>query len=333
MKKTTKKFMTVLMILVLSMAMMAGCGKDDSRGDASQDKVFKVGILQLMEHPSLNTIRESIIKGLADEGYTDGENLEIDYKNGQNDMTNMKTIAQAFVADKCDVIVAIATPAAQAVLSETTEIPIIFAAVTDPVDAELVDSLENPGGNVSGTSDEVSAEAIMELAQQITPGFKTIGALYSAGEDNSDSVVKGLKEYAAANGYEVVESTVTNTSEVQQAAQYLADKVDVVYSPIDNTVASSMAVATEIFNNAKIPFYVSADSMVQDGGLATYGIDYTVLGKETGKMVAQIFGGADVSKMAVVKMSDMNIYVNTKTADAIGVEIPQSILEKATVLE
>ena len=333
MKKTTKKFMTVLMILVLSMAMMAGCGKDDSRGDASQDKVFKVGILQLMEHPSLNTIRESIIEGLADEGYTDGENLEIDYKNGQNDMTNMKTIAQAFVADKCDVIVAIATPAAQAVLSETTKIPIIFAAVTDPVDAELVDSLENPGGNVSGTSDEVSAEAIMELAKQITPEFKTIGALYSAGEDNSDSVVKGLKEYAAANGYEVVESTVTNTSEVQQAAQYLADKVDVVYSPIDNTVASSMAVATEIFNNAKIPFYVSADSMVQDGGLATYGIDYTVLGKETAKMVAQIFGGADVSTMAVVKMSDMNIYVNTKTADAIGVEIPQSILEKATVLE
>lgn len=333
MKKTTKKFMTVLMILVLSMAMMAGCGTDDSRGDASQDKVFKVGILQLMEHPSLNTIRESIIAGLADEGYTDGENLEIDYKNGQNDMTNMKTIAQAFVADKCDVIVAIATPAAQAVLSETTEIPIIFAAVTDPVDAELVDSLENPGGNVSGTSDEVSAEAIMELAKQITPGFKTIGALYSAGEDNSDSVVKGLKEYAAANGYEVVESTVTNTSEVQQAAQYLADKVDVVYSPIDNTVASSMAVATEIFNNAKIPFYVSADSMVQDGGLATYGIDYTVLGKETAKMVAQIFGGADVSTMAVVKMNDMNIYVNTKTADAIGVEIPQSILEKATVLE
>lgn len=327
-----KKLMTVLMILVLSMAMMTGCGKDDSQGDASQDKVFKVGILQLMEHASLNTIRESIIEGLADEGYKEGENLEIEYKNGQNDMTNMKTIAQTFVADKCDVIVAIATPAAQAVLSETTEIPIIFAAVTDPVDAELVDSLENPGGNVSGTSDEVSAEAIMNLAKEITPGFKTIGALYSAGEDNSDSVIKGLKEYAKANGYEVVESTVTNTSEVQQAAQYLADKVDIVYSPIDNTVASSMAVATEIFDKAKIPFYVSADSMVKDGGLATYGIDYTVLGKETAKMVAQVLGGADVSTMPVVKMSDMKIYVNKSTAEAIGVEIPQSILEKATVL-
>lgn len=329
MKQTMKQRMSVLMILVLTVVMLTGCG---DKGGTS-DEVLRVGILQLMEHPSLNTIRESIIEGLADEGYVDGENLKIDYRNGQNDMTNMKTIAQAFVADKCDVIVAIATSAAQAVLSETTDIPIIFAAVTDPVDAQLVESLEVPGGNVSGTSDEVSAEAIMNLAKEITPGFKTIGALYSAGEDNSDSVVKGLKEYAAANGYEVVESTVTNTSEVQQAAQYLADKADVVYSPIDNTVASAMAVASEIFNNAKVPFYVSADSMVQDGGLATYGIDYTVLGKETAKMVAQILGGADVSTMPVVKMSDMNVYVNTKTAEAIGVEIPESVLDKATVLE
>ena len=330
MKKTAKKLMAVLMILAVTAIMATGCGSDSqSTGEAEN---LRVGILQLTEHPSLDTIRESIIEGLADEGYVDGENLTIDYKNGQNDMTNMKTIAQAFVSDGCDVIVAIATPAAQAVLSETTEIPIVFAAVTDPVDAELVDSLETPGGNVTGTSDEVSAEAIMELAKEITPGFKTIGALYSAGEDNSDSVIKGLKEYADKNGYEVIESTVTNTSEVQQAAQYLADKADVIYSPIDNTIASAMAVASETFNNAKVPFYVSADSMVQDGGLATYGIDYTVLGKETAKMVAEILEGADVSTMSVVKMSDMNIYVNTTTADAIGVTIPDSIMEKATVL-
>ena len=330
MKKTAKKLMAVLMILAVTAIMATGCGSDSqSTGEAEN---LRVGILQLTEHPSLDTIRESIIEGLADEGYVDGENLTIDYKNGQNDMTNMKTIAQAFVSDGCDVIVAIATPAAQAVLSETTEIPIVFAAVTDPVDAELVDSLETPGGNVTGTSDEVSAEAIMELAKEITPGFKTIGALYSAGEDNSDSVIKGLKEYADKNGYKVIESTVTNTSEVQQAAQYLADKADVIYSPIDNTIASAMAVASETFNNAKVPFYVSADSMVQDGGLATYGIDYTVLGKETAKMVAEILEGADVSTMSVVKMSDMNIYVNTTTADAIGVTIPDSIMEKATVL-
>ena len=172
----------------------------------------------------------------------------------------------------------------------------------------------------------------MNLAKEITPDFKTIGAIYSSGEDNSASVIADLKEYASANGFEVIESTVTNTSEVQQAAQYLADKVDIVFSPIDNTVASSMAVATDIFNKAQIPFYVSADSMVNDGGLATYGIDYSVLGKETGYMVADVLGGADVATMPVKTMDDMSIYVNTNTADAIGITIPDSVMEKATVL-
>ncbi|MGN1334031.1 MAG: ABC transporter substrate binding protein [Anaerovoracaceae bacterium] len=322
-----KKVLTVLMVLVMTVVLMAGCGNG---GD--DDKAVKVGILQLMEHPSLNTIRESIIEGLAESGYVDGENMTIEYQNGQNDMTIMKTAAQTFVANECDVIIAIATPAAQAVLSETTEIPIVFAAVTDPVDAGLVDSLEQPGGNVTGTSDEVSAEMIMNLAEEITPGFKTIGALYSSGEDNSASVIAGLKKYASSKGYEVVESAVTNSSEVQQAAQYLADKVDVVYSPIDNTVASAMAVATEVFNGEKIPFYVSADSMVADGGLATYGIDYTVLGKETGKMVAQVLGGESPADIPVKKMSDMSVYINQKTADAIGVEFPQTVLDRAQVL-
>ncbi|MBR5128460.1 MAG: ABC transporter substrate-binding protein [Firmicutes bacterium] len=321
-----KKLMTVVMVLVLAVTLLTGCGGKDAEG------MLKVGIIQLMEHPSLDTIRVSIIEGLEEEGYVDGENIAIDYQNGQNDMSTMKNIAQKFVGDEVDVIVAIATPAAQAALSETTEIPIIFAAITDPVDAELVDSLEAPGGNVTGTSDEVSAEQIMGLANEVTPGFKTIGALYNIGEDNSVSVVAGLKDYAAKNGYKVVESTVTNTSEVQQAAQYLADKVDVVFSPIDNTVASSMAVVTEVFNNADIPYYVSADSMVADGGLATYGIDYTVLGNETATMIADVLGGADTSTMAVKKMSDMSIYVNTDTADKIGVEIPKSVLDKATDL-
>ena len=314
----------MVLVVVLAVTMLTGCG------GGNDDGKLKVGIIQLMEHPSLDTIRTSIIEGLEEEGYVDGENIVIDYQNGQNDMSTMKNIAQKFVGDEVDVIVAIATPAAQAALSETTDIPIVFAAITDPVDAELVDTLEAPGGNVTGTSDEVSAEQIMGLAKEITPGFKTIGALYNIGEDNSVSVVAGLKDFAAKNGYKVVESTVTNTSEVQQAAQYLADKVDVVFSPIDNTVASSMAIVTDIFNNADIPYYVSADSMVADGGLATYGIDYTVLGKETATMIADILGGADPATMAVKKMSDMSVYVNTDTAKEIGVEIPKAVLDKAT---
>ena len=322
-----KKLMAMVLVVVLAVTMLTGCG------GANDDGKLKVGIIQLMEHPSLDTIRTSIIEGLEEEGYVDGENIVIDYQNGQNDMSTMKNIAQKFVGDEVDVIVAIATPAAQAALSETTDIPIVFAAITDPVDAELVDTLEAPGGNVTGTSDEVSAEQIMGLAKEITPGFKTIGALYNIGEDNSVSVVASLKDFAAKNGYKVVESTVTNTSEVQQAAQYLADKVDVVFSPIDNTIASSMAVVTDIFNQADIPYYVSADSMVKDGGLATYGIDYTVLGNETAKMIADILGGADPATMAVKKMSDMSVYVNTDTAKEIGVEIPKAVLDKATAFK
>ncbi len=323
-----KKVTAILLVLAMVMMMLSGCG---SKNAESGDEMFKVGIIQLMEHPSLDTIRESIIEGLEDEGYVEGENLKIEYQNGQNDMSTMKNIAQTFVGDGCDVIVAIATPAAQAALSETTEIPIVFAAITDPVGAGLVDSLDNPGGNVTGTSDEVSAEMIMNLAKDITPDFKTIGVLYNIGEDNSVSVVAQLKEYAGENGYKVIESTVTNTGEVQQAAQYLADKVDIVFSPIDNTVASSMAVATETFNNAGIPFYVSADSMVNDGGLATCGIDYTVLGRETAAMIADILEGADPAAIAVRKMSEMSVYVNKETAKALNIEIPQAILDKAVL--
>lgn len=323
-----KKVTAILLVLAMVMMMLSGCG---SKNAESGDEMFKVGIIQLMEHPSLDTIRESIIEGLEDEGYVEGENLKIEYQNGQNDMSTMKNIAQTFVGDECDVIVAIATPAAQAALSETAEIPIVFAAITDPVGAGLVDSLDSPGGNVTGTSDEVSAEMIMNLAKDITPDFKTIGVLYNIGEDNSVSVVAQLKEYAGENGYKVIESTVTNTGEVQQAAQYLADKVDIVFSPIDNTVASSMAVATETFNNAGIPFYVSADSMVNDGGLATCGIDYTVLGRETAAMIADILEGADPAAIAVRKMSEMSVYVNKETAKALNIEIPQAILDKAVL--
>lgn len=322
-----KKLLVILLALAMPVMMFTGCAKESGTAETDGD-TYKIGIVQMMEHPSLNTIRESIIEGLAEKGFVDGENIEIIYQNGQNDMTTMQNIAQTFVGEEVDVIVAIATQAAQASLAETTDIPIVFAAITDPVGAGLVESLDAPGGNVTGTSDEISAADIMDLAQQITPGFKTIGALYNIGEDNSESVISDLKEYAAANGFEVVESTVTNTSEVQQAAQYLADKADVVFSPIDNTVASSMALAADVFNEAGIPFYVSADSMVADGGLATYGIDYTVLGKETAGMVAEVLRGADPASMAVRKMSEMSIYINTDTAEALGIEISQDILDQ-----
>lgn len=329
MKKKLAAILAVMMMLTLA---FTGCGGAGAKTEAPAKELPTIGIVQIVEHPSLDTIRENIISQLAEEGFIDGETVTIDYKNAQNEMANLKTICQSFSSQNYDLIIAIATPSAQAALGETTEIPIIFSAVTDPMAAELVDSLEVPGGNVTGTSDAVSAQMIMDLALEITPDIKTIGALYNSSEVNSVSVVNDLKEYAAANGLTVIESAVTNTSEVQQAAQFLAGKSDAVFSPIDNTVASAMPIIVETLNNAKIPFYVGADSMVADGGLATYGINYVILGKETGKMAAAVLNGADTATMAVKTMTDMDIYVNKQTAKTIGIEIPQSVLDKATVL-
>lgn len=322
----------MLVSLLIAMLALTGCGKSNEAETAGTEDMVKIGIIQMVEHPSLDTIRESCIEELKALGYEDGVNIVIDYQNGQGDPTNLKTISQQFVANEYDLIIAITTMAAQAAVSETTEIPIIFSACTAPIEAGLVADLEQPGGNVTGTSDLVSAEQIMGLAQQITPGIKTIGALYNAGETNSLAVIDDLKEYANANGLTVVDATVTNSSEVQQAVTSLVDKVDAVFSPIDNTVATAMPVVAKTANEAKLPVYVSADSMVNDGGLATYGINYTVLGQETAKMVAQVLEGTNPGEIPVMTMSDMNIYINQQTADAIGVTIPKDLAEKAIFL-
>jgi len=325
-----KAFQVVLLgsILALFIGIFTSCSNGDTNGAAS-NSVKTIGIVQIMEHPSLNTIRESFIKELADEGYRNGDNIKIDYQNAQSDQTNLKTICQKFANNNYDLIVAIATPTAQAAAGETKEIPVLFAACTDPVSAGLVASLARPGGNVTGTSDAVSAERIMELAKRITPGFKTIGALYNSGEANSVSVINNLKDYAGRNGMKVVDATVTNTSEVQQATQSLAEKTDIIFSPIDNTVASAMPIVTQVVNAAKKPIYVGADSMVKDGGLATYGVNYQVLGQETAKMAIEIINGNKPAEMPVKTMDAVEIYLNQDTAAAIGIAFPEDVLAKA----
>lgn len=322
----------VLLCITLLLLAMGGCSAGtkpaDSKATDSKAQI-KIGIVQIVEHPSLNTIRESLVKELADKGFKDGQNIIIDYQNAQGDQTNLKTICQKFVNKKYDLIVAIATPSAQAAVGETSDIPVVFSACTDPLGSGLVSSLEKPGKNVTGTSDAVSAAKIMELAQRITPNIKTVGALYTSSETNSIAVIDNLKEYAQKNGIKVVEATVTNSSEVQQAASSLVGKVDAIFSPIDNTVASAMPVVAQVANQAKIPVYVGADSMVKDGGLATYGIDYVVLGQETAAMAADILNGQKAGDIPVKTMSDMNIYINLDTARAIGVNIPPEIAQEA----
>ncbi len=324
--KTIAGYLTAIFLVI---GILSGCTSKTDENPNNNYGQKKIGIIQLVEHPSLNTIRESFINQLEEKGIKDGENIAIDYQNAQGDQTNIKTISNKFVNNKYDLIVAIATPTAQSAVGATDEIPVLFSACTDPLSAGLVSDMEKPGRNVTGTSDAVSAEKIMELALRITPDIKKIGALYNSSEANSISVINNLKQYAQENGMEVIEATVTNTSEVQQVTQSLVGKVDALFSPIDNTIATALPVVSQVANKAKVPFYVGADSMVKDGGLATYGINYSVLGKETADMAVQILNGENPGDIPVKIMTDMDIYVNQKTASEIGVEIPSDVLEEA----
>ncbi|MDD4389176.1 MAG: ABC transporter substrate-binding protein [Eubacteriales bacterium] len=322
-----KKTLAIALVLIIALATtLSGCTQNDANSDLP-----KIGIIQYVEHPSLDTIRENIIVQLEEEGYVDGETATIVYKNGQGDTNNLKTIAQSLESEKCDIIIAIATPAAQAT-AKIKDTPIIFSAVTDPVSAGLVKSMDNPGGNITGTSDAVSASKIMELAKRMVPNVKSVGALYSSAEVNSLSVINDLKDYAGENNLKVIEKQIMNTSELQQAAQSFDGKVDIVFSPIDNNVASAISAAVKVFNETDIPYFVSADSMVKDGGLATYGISYVELGQKTGKMTAEVLRGADPATMPVQVMSEVKIYINKNTAEAIGLEISEEILAEATDL-
>lgn len=323
-------FLALMMTLLMA---FTGCGGggDEGGAEGAEGDLPTIGIVSISDHTSLIMIRDAIEEQLAADGYIDGETVTIDYQSAQGQASNLKTICQKFTSKNYDMIIAIATPSAQMALGETTEIPIVFSAVTDPISAELVDSMEQPGGNVTGTSDAVSAAQIMDLARKLTPEIKTIGAVYCTSEINSLSVIEDLKAYAAEHDLTVVEAPITTGSELKDAATSLVGKVDAVFSPIDNEVANSMPAITQVLDAAQIPFYVSADSMVMDGGFATYGINYVSLGTETALMAKDILEGADPGTMPVRTIDDLQIYINTDVAERIGVEIPQDILDQAMV--
>lgn len=335
-----------LILASMMVAMSVGCGsnsasanskgaqesKDDAvvENNTASGEMKTVAIMQYVEHPSLDTIRESIIDELEAKGYVEGQNITIDYQNAQADQSNLNTIASKFVGEKADVIIAIATPAAQAAAAATSDIPIVFSAITDPVGAKLVDNLEAPSGNVTGTSDAIPVDQTFELCKALTPDVEKIGFLYTASEVNSQSVIEEAKTLAKDYGFEFEESTITNSSELQQAAEILSGKVDAIYTPIDNGIASAMQVLAEVGKNAGIPVYVGADSMVADGGYATVGIKYEDLGVKTADMVVEILEGTAISDVPVATLDQFYKVINKKTATAI--QAPFDV-EGATIVE
>lgn len=325
-----KKVLALLSAAALSATMMTACGKKDSSSDGDAEKAsnnYKIGIVQLMEHTSLNTIRDAIKGQLEKLGFKDGENCTIDCQQANGESTTVTQILDQFKADGDDIIVAITTPCAQLAAPYSTDIPVVFSAVTDPIAAGIVDSLDETGGNITGTSDALEISKILDFALQTTPDIKTLGYLYNTGEDNSVSSLEKVKEYCADKDIKLEIASATNTSEIQEAISTLAEKCDAVFSPNDNTVASAMGTVAEVMNKAKKPMYVGADSMVQDGGFATVGIQYDDLGIETANMVASILKGEKKASEIPVKVfnEDLSTFINKSTAKAIGYEIPDEI--------
>lgn len=317
-----KKILSAVLAGTLCLTAFAGCSNGNDEGKV------RIGVLQIVQHPSLNTIRDSFTARMEELGYVNGENCIIEYQDAQNEPTMANSIVQSFKGDKKDIIVAIATPTAQAAATASDTIPVVFSAVTDPVLAGLVDSLESTGKNITGTSDAIQVEQILDFGMKLTPGIRKLGYLYNAGEPNSVSCLEKVKAYCEANNIELVETAISTSSEVQQASQVLASKVDAIFSPNDNTVATAMNALADAAKKAGIPVYVGADSMVKDGGFATFGIDYDELGKETANMVDSILKGEKKASEIPVKVfdTDLYMYINTETAAAIGVTIPDDIL-------
>lgn len=325
MKSRSLKAMVAMMVAVGILA--AGCG-----GNASSDtsnKTYKVGIVQLVEHPALDAANKGFVDGLASQGFKD--NVKIDQQNAQADQSNLNTIAQRFVSDKDDIILAIATPAAQSVANATKDIPIVGTAITDYESAKLVKSNEKPGTNVTGTSDMNPIEKQVDLILKIIPNAKVIGTIYNSSEINSQVQVDKMKAYAATKGLTVVETTVSNVNDIQQAAQNLANQgVQAIYVPTDNIMASAITTLTAITNAAKIPVFVAEEGMVKGGALATYSVDYYKLGQQTGIMAAKILKGeAKPQDMAIETQKEFKLVINKENMALLGIKIPDELLKEA----
>ena len=322
--KKLKKYLALSLAMIIGATTISGCKSESKSGD----KKIKIGVVQLALHVSLDEVRDSFTEKLKELGYENGKNVEIEYKDAQGEPGNNTAIIDAFKNDKKDLILAIATSTSQAAAKVSSDIPVLFSAVSDPVSSGLVDSLEKPGRNVTGVSDALDFDKFTDLMSKLTPNMKKLGVLYNSGEQNSIDAITKMKELLKDKNIEIVEGGVTNTSEVAQAAQSLISKgVDAMFTPTDNTLASQIGPAARAAQDAKIPFYVGADSMVKGGALATVGIDYKLVGSDAAVMAVDILKNNKKAEDIPVKIysDELSIFINKKTADAIGVSIPDSI--------
>lgn len=307
---------------------LSSCGGGDTSG-SSTDMPF-VAVSQFVEHPSLDAVQEGLKDELGEAGYTDGENLRWELESAQSNPATATQIAQKYAGASPSVIVAIATPSAQSAVSEAGNVPVIFSAVTDPLAAGLVDTVEKPGGLVSGVSDLSPVKDHLDLMKEVLPEAKTIGVIYSAGEDNSVSLVKLVKENAEASGFDQVqEATVASSSEVATAARSLIGSVDAIYVPTDNTVVSAFESVVQVGQENDVPVFSGDTDSVERGAIASLGFNYYDIGTQTGEMVVKVLKGTKPGDLPVEFANILRLHVNPAAAESMGVTLPESVLERA----
>lgn len=316
--------------------LLAGCGNSgDSDKEKTDDgkKTYKIGIIQQMEHPALDSAREGLEKYLK--GKSDAK-FEITVKNAQGDNGTADTIAKQFVSDDVDLIYSIATNASQAAVNATggTDIPVVFNAVTDGVEAKLVTSNEKPGGNVTGVSDAAPLEKQLEMIREFLPEAKKIGMIYNIGEVNGKLQVKQVEKLASKYNFKIVKKGVSATTEIATAAEQLAGDVDCIYNITDNMVVSATASITDKANAKNIPVFAAEDGQMKAGLLASDSISYEKLGEQAGSVAYDILvNGKKAGDIPVETAKDTTLYINKKIAEQLGIKIPDSLAERATFVE
>jgi putative tryptophan/tyrosine transport system substrate-binding protein len=326
-----KKFSCLLATLLIT-SFLGGCSTSNSSANSKvvQDKkILKIGITQIAEHPALDSARQGFIEALKSKGYEDGKNIKVDVQNAQGDHQNAQSIAKKFVSDKVDLILAVATPTAQAAYNSTKDIPILITAVTDPVQAGLVKSLDKPETNVTGTSDNVPIEKQFELLKKLVPDAKKVGILYNTSEPNSEIQVNSAKATAPSFDLEIIASGITSTNDIPQTLSSIIDNIDVLYVPTDNMVASSMAILNDQCFKNGIPIIGSERGQVENGALATTGIDYYKLGFQTGLNAVEVLNGKLPKEIPVTMLNEMQLVVNTDAAEKLNITLPEDINSKA----
>lgn len=289
-----------------------------------------VAVTSIVEHPALDSIKDGVLESLTEAGYTEDGGLKWQFQTAQGNTAIAAQIARKFVGDQPDVIVAIATPSAQAVVAATKSLPVVYSAVTDPVAAQLVPSMEASGTNVTGVSDTLALEKQVELIKKVVPDAKRVGMVYNPGEANSVVVVERLRELLPEFDMTLVEATAARTVDVGAAARSLVGKVDVIYTNTDNNVVSAYEALVKVGNDAKVPLIASDTDSVARGAIAALGVNYHDLGLQTGKIVIRILEGEKPGDIASQTSDKLELYVNLDAAQKQGVELDEELLNSAT---